>query len=391
MIYNFDQVINRRGTYSVKYDGLPDNMSDVIPLTTADMDFPTAQPVIDAMHRVADFNMYGYSSELCAPELMPAICGWWKRRFNAAITEEQIAVSVGILSAIDVAIQTFTAPGDGIIIQRPVFGFFTSRIEHFQRVVADNHLLCDDSGRYTMDFEDLERKCKDPFNRAMILCNPANPVGRAWTREELEKVCEITRRNHVLLICDEAHCDMIRRGYTHTTILNAAKEPDNIILLSGVNKTFNVAGLMPSFAVIPDPSLRARFVRTRGYANPSAFSIAAMIAGYTQGEEWLDQVNAYIDDTMDFTVEYFKENLPWVKFRRPEGTYCLWLNFEACRLSPDELDRRLLETARVKTSPGKSFDPASTMYRRICVPTPRSVLKTAYDRIADAFSNLPIV
>lgn len=393
MIYDFDTVINRHGTYSSKYDGASffgiSPRPGFIPLMVADMDFATAKPIVDAMHRVADFNLYGYSNDHAEPRFAEAICHWWRKHFEATVLPEQIVYSNGTCEAINCAIQTFTNVGDGVIIQRPVYGHFNGIIEEeCHRKVVDNRLICDD-GYYTMDFELLERQCADPANRAMILCSPANPVGRVWSREELSRVCEITRRHNVLLICDEIHCDLVRQGVTHTTILNVTSDYSNIILISGINKTFNVAGLQASHAIIPDKFLRSRFTAAFGYRTPTPFTIAAVVAGYTQGEEWLEQVRDYIDGNIDFVIEFLGKQMPWVKVRRPQGTYCLWLDFSACGLSPEEIHRRIYDEANVYLQDGYVHDPEQGgCFQRVCTPCARSVLTEAMQRIANAFCDV---
>ena len=385
MKYNFDEVINRRGTWSYTGDSFPEG---TIHLGLADMDFQTAQPIIDAMHRIADFRLYGYTSDSCAPEFAEAIIRWWKKHFDVTFRKNELIYTPGVLPAMSCAIEAFTHPGDGVIIQRPVYGPFNGRILQANRQVTDNHLILNKDGRWTIDFADLEEKCADPHNRAMLLCSPANPVGRVWTKEELEKIWEITHRHHVLLVSDEIHADLVWKGYEQTSIWNAAREYDNVIMISGINKTFNVAGTEPSFVAIRDPFLYARFKKAFGWHDPTPFAIGAMIAGYTEGEEWLEQVKDYIEQNLDFSISVLKEKLPWVKVFRPEGTYCLWMNFEECGLSGEEIQRRIKEDARVIGSEGTRYDPALDKWCRFCIPVPRAVLKEAWERIADAFSDI---
>ena len=396
MIYNFDEVIDRSNTYSFKYDVTklfwPDTPDNCIPMSLADMDFVCPQPIVDAMHKVADFKLYAYTSAFAAPGMMRAICRWWKDKYNTEIDPSHIKYVGKVMDGIECALQEFTNVGDGVIIQRPVYSNFTGTIEYrSHRKVVDNHLIHDGNGYYTMDFEDLEKKCSDPGNRAMVLCSPANPVGRVWKKEELEKVCEITRRHNVLLICDEIHADIRRAGVEFTSIFNAAKDTSNIITFGGINKTFNCAGLHGAFAIIPDTFLRSRFDRANGMKSPTPFGIAAIEAGYTEGDEWLEQVNAYIDGNIDWVISFLHKRMPWVKCYKPEGTYILWVDFSACGLDEKEIHERIFIKAAVRAGDGKSYDPTITnATQRFCIPFPRSIVQEAFERIADAFSDVTI-
>ena len=384
MRYDFDQVIDRRGTYSYKADSIPEGF---IHLGLADMDFQTAEPVIEAIHRVADFQIFGYSSDAHTPEFAEAICFWWEKHFRTVFHPREIIYTPGVLPALSAVIEAFTNPGDGVIIQRPVYGPFTKRIERVGRHVADNHLLPDGQGKWQIDFEDLEKKWSDPMNNLMILCSPANPVGRVWSPDELREICRITEKHGVLMVSDEIHCDIRRKGVRHTSIWEGSGQNENLIMISGINKSFNVAGLEPSFVTIREPRLRARFRQAFGFHDPNPFAIAVMIAAYREGEEWLEQVNSYIDENMLFSGKFFRERMPWLRFTEPEGTYCLWTDWSETGLKETELEDRI-QKAGVVLSMGKNFDPASALYTRFCIASPRSRLREAYERLAEAFSDI---
>jgi len=392
MKYNFDEPVDLKNIYSVKYTSLWHGESagdDVIPLFVADMDFKTAPEILQALHRTVDFGLFGYTAAAAVPDYAQAVCGWWKTRYHCSFAPEAVVYSNGTVTALNNAVCTFTNVGDSIILQRPVYGHFTAAIENdCHRRVVSNHLLRSPDGFYTIDFDDLERKCADPQNRAMVFCSPANPVGRVWTREEIASVCEITRRHNVLLISDEVHCDIRRKGIEHHPILNVAQDLSNIILLTAVNKTFNLAGLQCANAIIPDPFLRARFVQAFGEHEPTQFAISALIAAYREGGDWLDQLNDYLDGNIDFVLDFLKKHLPWVKTRRPEGTYCMWLDFSACGLSDAEIHRRIYRGAKVILQDGTVHDPdQGSGFQRICVPCPRAVLRQSMERIAAQFTD----
>lgn len=391
MKYNFDEIINRYGTYCIKYDGLknivPTANENTIPLFVADMDLKTSQPIIDAMHRVADFGMWGYSSTDAEPNYNKAVIRWFKDKHNLDINPEEITYSNGTIEAINSIIKAFSKVGDGIILCRPVYGHFTECIEEdTHRKVVDCHLIKDENDDYVLNYEDIEKKCSISNNRILIMSSPHNPIGRVWKKEELNKLAKICKRYNVLLVSDEVHCDIVRKNIIHTPIYNAVDDYSNIIMLTAINKTFNLAGLQCSNVIIKDKFLRDRFLNEFGHRSPTPFTLAALIAAYTESDEWLDQVNDYIDENIDFTIHYLKKNIPWVKVKKPEGTYCLWLDFSECGLSGEEIHTRIYEKANVILQDGIVHDPKFGQYcQRVCVPVARSILKQALDRIKEQF------
>ena len=311
MKYNFDEIVNRRGTYSIKWDGgevikkmgLTDRYDEeTIPLFTADMDLPVPQPLIDALHKTVDHRIFGYS--IFPDEYYEAIQHWFKKRHDWEIKKEEIIYSPGTVHALNVAVRAFTEPGDGVIIQRPVYPPFTSAIEANGRKVVNNALKCDEEGYYSIDFEDFEAKAKDENTKMFILCNPHNPTGRVFNREELKKLSDICAENNVLIVADEIHGDLIRRNQTFIPIAKAAENDDHIITFTAINKTFNVAGLHCTNVIIPNPELRKTFSKVMGMHLPSPFTISALIAVYNEGEEWLEQLKEYIDGTMEWVEQF---------------------------------------------------------------------------------------
>lgn len=398
MKYDFDKVISRYGTYCSKYDGLksmfPNANEDSIPLMVADMDFRTAEPILEALKKTVDFQMFGYTMAPCCPDYAPAVCNWWKKRFDTELKPEWIQNSPGTVAAIDAAIELFTLPGDGIIVQRPVYGHFSQDIEKLHRVPVSNHLISDGNGNYQIDFDDLEEKCAQANNTMMILCSPANPVGRIWTSEELNKVAEITRRHGVLLISDEVHCDITRKGEKHLPIVKAVEDTINIIMMTAINKTFNLAGLECSNIIIPNPTLKERFTsHFNSMELTTPFAISALLAAYNdpESENWLNQVNDYIDGNIQFAMDFFKEKMPWVKTYIPQATYCIWVDFSESGLSGDEIHDRIYNKANVYSQDGAVHDPEEgEHFQRFCVPCARSVLKEALERIAEVFTDIEV-
>ncbi len=392
MKYDFDTVIDRRHTSSMKWCpgkmieemGITERFDDdTIAVFTADMDFRCAKPIIDAMEKVADHGIFGYSGIKGRAEYNRAVCRWFKKRHNWSFDEEAVLFVNGTVKALEIAIQAYTKRGDGILITRPVYGPFTNAIERHQRRVINSDLINED-GYYTMDFEDIEKKAEGQDISMFILSSPQNPTGRVWTYEELKRLADICERNHVLLVSDEVHCDIVRKDVRFVPAAKAGRA-ENTISLTAINKTFNCAGLACSHAIISDDGLRGRF-SALNESMPNPFGIEAVIAAYTKGEEWLDQLNAYLDGTIDWAVDFIHKRLPGVKVWKPEGTYVLWMDFKDTGLSPDEVHDWIYNKANVCLEPGEMFDPLyGRSFERICIPTPRSVIKEAFYRIEEQF------
>ena len=273
MKYNFDEIIDRHGTYSAKWAG--DMFSefmgmemrwdkDTIPMMTADMDMACPPKLVQAMHRVADHRIYGYTMHLAEPRYNQSIVDWYKRRYNTELKPEWINYSDGSVTSIDCLVEATTNIGDGVIITPPVYGHFYSMIEeemHGRKVVS-SHLINQD-GYYTMNWEDFEEKCAVPTNRVFLLCSPSNPIGRVWTLEELRRMVENCQRHHVLLISDEIHSDIVRKGVRHHPILSVTDDYRGLVMVVRINKSFNVAGLHASNIVIPDMELRKIFANCK--------------------------------------------------------------------------------------------------------------------------------
>ncbi len=395
MKYNFDEVVNRRNTYSLKWDGgdlirqfgITERYDhESIPLFTADMDLPVAQPLIDALHKTVDHRIFGYS--VFPNEYYQSIQHWFKRRYDWAIKKEEIVYSPGTVHALNVAVKAFTKPGDGVIIQRPVYPPFTAAIEKNGRIVRNNALKCDSTGYYTIDFEDFEEKAKEDQTTMFILCNPHNPVGRIFTEEELEKLSAICKEHNVLIIADEIHGDLLRNGQTFIPMVQAVSNSDHIITCTAINKTFNVAGLHCTNVIISNPELKNTFSDAMGMHLPSPFMVSALIALYNDGEEWLEQLNDYLDQTMEYVKNFLREKMPTVKVNIPEGTYVMWLDFRGYGLSSNEIHDRIYNRANVILEDGEMFGKEGDGYQRICIPSPRPIIQEALERIAIQFQDL---
>lgn len=393
--YDFDQIVNRRDTYSIKWDGenvikekgLTDRYdTDTLPLFTADMDLPVSQPIVEALHKTVDNRIYGYS--VLPGEYYEAIQYWFKRRHNWNINKEEIVYSPGTVHALNVAVRAFTNPSDGIMIQRPVYPPFMQAIEDNNRKVKNNALLKNEDGYYSIDFDDFEEKAKDKQTKMFILCNPHNPTGRIFSDEDLKRMAKICHENNVLIIADEIHGDLIRSYKTFTPIACVADNDDHIVTLTAINKTFNVAGLHCSNAIIPNSRRRKIFKDELGNQMPSPFSISALIAAYNAGVDWLEQLKKYLDETMAFVKSFMDEKMPKVKVNIPEGTYVVWLDFSGYGISPEEVHDRIYNKANVILQDGFMFGAEGRNFQRICIPSPRSVIHEALNRIEREFSDL---
>ncbi|MGE7926662.1 MalY/PatB family protein [Lysinibacillus xylanilyticus] len=395
MKYNFDEVVNRRNTYSLKWDGedLIKTMGyterydyETIPLFTADMDLPAPQPLIDALHKTVDHRIFGYS--VFPDEYFESIQLWFKKRHDWTIKREEIVYSPGTVHALNIAIKALTKPDEGIIIQRPVYPPFTAAIEGNGRVVRNNTLKCDAEGYYSIDFEDFEAKAKEENTTMFILCNPHNPTGRILTCEELKRLSDICEENNVIIIADEIHGDLIRRNQKFIPIAKVAKSTDHIITCTAINKTFNVAGLHCTNVIISNPEIRIIFSDTMGMQLPSPFTISALIAVYNDGEEWLKQLTEYMDDTMAYVKNYLAEKMPTVKVRIPEGTYVMWMDFSGYGIPAQDVHDRIYNKANVLLEDGHLFGIEGEDFQRICIPSPRPLIKEALERIAIEFQEI---
>ncbi|MBY0098053.1 MalY/PatB family protein [Mesobacillus maritimus] len=395
MKYNFDEVVNRRNTYSMKWDGgeflkqvgLTERYDEeTIPLFTADMDLPVPQPLLDALHKTVDHKIFGYS--IFPPEYFEAIQHWFKKRHDRDIKKEEIVYSPGTVHAVNVAVRALTKPGDGIIIQRPVYPPFTSAVEGNGRIVRNNALKADENGYYTIDFEDFEAKAKEENTTMFILCNPHNPVGRIFKEEELKRLSDICAENGVIIVADEIHGDLIRQNQTFTPIAKVANQLDHIVTCTAINKTFNVAGLHCTNVIITNPEVRKTFSKAMGMHLPSPFTVSALIAAYREGEDWLEQLKEYLDGTMEWVVNFLAENMPNVKVTIPEGTYVMWMDFSRYNLTPEEVHDRIYNKANVLLEDGKMFGEEGLQYQRICLPSPRPIIKEAFERIAKEFADV---
>ena len=383
---NFDEVVNRKNTKCLKYDfavkrGYPEG---ILPLWVADMDFKTSSYVEDALTSLAAHNIYGYTNTQDGDGFFEAVSGWMKRHHDFDVYPEWHVKTPGVCFAIANAIRAVTNPGDAVIIQEPVYYPFRLIILQNKRKPVINELRCDEAGNYSMDYDDFERKIIENNVKLFILCNPHNPVGRVWTKEELLTVGEICKRHGVIVFSDEIHFDFIWEG-KHTIFQEADSSfKDFTITATAPSKTFNLAGLQQSNIFIPNEEIRRKFeweYHVTGLDEPNAAGIAAAQAVYENGDEWYEAVKKYILGNIDFADDFIKNELPGVTMNRPEGTYLIWPDFRPLGFSADQLEDLIVNKAGLWLDRGKLFGRSGEGFERINVACPRVVLEEALNRI----------
>lgn len=390
MKYDFDEIIPREGTNCIKYDGREwiFKTDDVLPLWVADMDFRTPGFIVDAIKKRADHEIYGYSFK---PEsYYNSIIGWMKHRHNWEIKKEWISSSPGVVAGLTLAIETFSKPGDEVIVQPPVYFPFFDSVKGTRRNLVENPLK-PENGRYTFDFDDLKSKISEK-TRLLLLCNPQNPGGMVWTKNELEELSAICLENNVTVISDEIHSDLVYGGHTHIPFTRVSEEAaKNSIVFMAPSKTFNVAGLSSSVAIIPNKNNFARYERALNVGHlgmGNIFGTVALEAAYSHGDEWLDQMMDYLSGNYIFLEKFIADKLPKVKVMKPEATYLIWLDFREYGMNDKELFQFTIDEAKVGLNNGAKFGTGGDGWLRLNIGCPRSILKEALHRLEKAFSKL---
>ncbi len=388
--FNFDEIIDRHGTSCLKYDfaeerGYP---KDILPFWVADMDFRTPQPVIDALVKASQFGIFGYTDP--KESYKQVLVDWFTKRHGWTPKTEDLVMTPGVVFAIAAAIQSFTKPGDAVLIQSPVYYPFSEEIQQNGRRIADSPLLLKDM-HYEIDFDDVEKKIADENVKLFLLCNPHNPGGRVYTREELSKLGEICLKHKVTILCDEIHEEFVYAPHKHTPIASISKElADITVTCTAPSKTFNLAGLQCSNIFISNPELREKFINTAGkfgYSQPNTMAVVAAEAAYKYGAPWLDALLEYLQKNIDRSIEFLGRELPKVQVMRPEGTYLLWIDFSAYGLSDEELDNIIIHKANLWLDSGHIFGKPGSGFQRINLAEPWSVVENGLQHLAAAFKD----
>jgi cystathionine beta-lyase len=388
--YNFDEIVPREGTNCIKYDAREKMFGNgsVLPLWVADMDFKTPDFIADAVKKRAEHEIYGYTFK--PDSYFSSIVGWMKRRHNWEIQKEWISFSPGVVAGLTLAVETFSKPGDEVLVQPPVYFPFFDTVKGTKRKMVENPLKLR-NGRYTFDFDDLKSKISEN-TRLLLLCNPQNPGGMVWTKEELQELSDICLENKIMVISDEIHSDLIFNGYKHTPFATLSEEAaQNCMICMAPSKTFNVAGLSTSLVIIPNKTLFNRYERTMGVGHlgmGNIFGSVALEAAYTHGDEWLEQMLVYLWDNFRLLDDFFKSRLPKVRVMKPEATYLVWLDFTAYGMNDTKLLKFVVEQAGVGLNNGGKFGTGGDGWLRINIGCPRSILKEALESLGKAFAQL---
>lgn len=402
MQYNFDEYIDRRGTNSAKFDEQDEKYGckDMIHLGVADMDFRSPEPIIEAMRRIVEKGVFGYT--VLPGRYESLVCNWMESRYGVRAEPDWVVFSPRINMAMNMAVETFTGPEDGIVLHTPAYTALWDAVIKYGRTLIESPLVLErergEGGggkeeavpRYRMEFEDLRKRLKKAQEqkrpaKMLLFCNPQNPTGRVWTRQELSEVVKLCNEFGLLLISDEIHSDFIRPGFTFTSMLSFAGELTNgLIVCNSVTKTFNVPGVILSNMIIPDRAVREAMKRTAdrwGIHNPNIFAAGILEAAYTECAGWIGQINEYIEKNRRFVTEYLEAHLPGLQVIPSEGTYLLWVSTEGLCRSPEEIEEFFDRRAKVSVYMGGRYGRRTEQFIRINLAAPCGVLEEALGRI----------
>ena len=387
MKYDFDKIIDRRNTNSYKWDLVKEK--GVIPMWVADMDFPTAPAIIEALQKRVTHGIFGYT--LVPDTYYEAIINWFSRRHQWQIEQSWILYTSGVVPALSSTLKAITMPGEKVLVQTPVYNCFFSSIQNNGCKIIENELKRVGNYTYEIDFDDFERKCADEKTTAFILCNPHNPAGRVWKKEELERMNDICLRHGVKVIADEIHCELVMPGSQYIPFASISKAcRDNSVTLNSPTKAFNIAGLQIANIICPDANLRRRIDRAiniNEVCDVNPFGVIALQAAYNEGEEWLDELNQYLWENYQALKDFFATELPQVRVTKLEGTYLVWLDILGIELSSDEAYEQLMKDGKVFVNSGTMYGrKAGQGFLRINIACPRKTLMQGLARIGSVLS-----
>ena len=390
MKYDLDKVYERRGTNSLKWDFFKErgHSEDELPLWVADMDFPSPDPVREALKQTAEKGFFGYTVEKY--EEKKAVSDWLLCRHGYGPDPEDIIFAPGVVFALTSAVRALTEPGDAVMVSQPVYYPFFALVRDTGRKLVINTLVHDEKGHYSFDFEAFEKEIKDNAVKAYILCSPANPVGRVWKEEELKTIGDICLRNNVTVLSDEIHADFVYEDNKHIPFASVSEEfEENSVTFTSPSKTFNIAGLQIAEVIARDGEKRKRIkrcIRDTGYAEVSITGLAAMKAAYTQCDDWVDEVVSYIHENIIFMEDYLKENMPVLKMTHPEGTYLPWVDCKGLGPDVSALEDLIRNKAKLWLDGGYIFGDAGNLFQRFNAACPRSILAEALSRLKNAIN-----
>lgn len=386
-MYNFDEIIDRKNTSSVKYEEMDLNFGkkDLMPFWVADMDFRSPDFIISTLIKRAEHGVFGYTKRM--PEYYNAVINWLKVRHGLETKRENIEYAPGVVFALNMMIRLFTEEKDKIIIQSPVYYPFFNVVKGNNRTLVENPLIVKD-GRYTMDFEDLKVKASDPDCKMFILCSPHNPVGRVWSREELEELGRICIDNNVLIVSDEIHFDLVFKPNKHIPFASISEEfRMNSITCTAPSKTFNIAGLHSAYCIIYDEEKMERYRKELGLLDlnrSNSFSREATQVAYEKGHQWVDELVEYIKGNMEFVYDYISKNIQGIKPLKMEGTYLMWLDCRGLGLDEKGIDDLFVNGAEIALDSGYWFGESGRGFMRINLACSRTMLKEALEKLSEA-------
>lgn len=387
--YNFDKIIKRNEHLSKKWTDwscLAHEKIDpeVLPMWIADMEFQVAEEIISELQKTLDYRVLGYDAPCCT--FFEPFINWQKNKFNWNLEKKYFSCTPGVVPGIASAINTFTEKGDKILIQPPVYYPFFKVIEENKRTLVENNLIIKDD-MYQIDFSDFEKKLSE--SKMFILCSPHNPVGRVWQKEELLEISRLCIKYDVILVSDEIHSDLCIRSNKHYPIASISSDDLKVITFMAPSKSFNVAGLAQSVAIIKNPKLKELFdnqLAATGLMHMASFGITGFKASYKYGEKWLEEALEYIEKNADFVEDYLRKNIPEIVFYKLQGTFLMWLDFSKFNLKTEELDKLLFEKGKILLEPGIKFGSPGKNHYRLNIACPRTMLEDALSRIKTAIS-----
>lgn len=389
MKYDFDEIVPREHTDCFKFDNVKEifGTEDVIPMWIADMDFKTPPFIVETIRKRLEHEVLGYT--FTNSSWKPAIQNWVSRRYGWDVSSGEIGFVGGIVPAISFALQCFTAPGDKVLIQPPVYPPYHNVTKELGRTLVTNPLKLV-NGQLEVDFTDFEEKVKGC--KLFLLCNPHNPCGRVWSKAELQRMCDICVQNNVLIVSDEIHCDMTFKGFTHTPFATVSEDAkNNSITFMAASKTFNIAGLKSSYHIIQNDGLRRQyndFLRKNELDSAHLFATAPVATAYNEGDEWLSQMLEYVEANIDYMEDFLKANMPKLDMIRPQASFLVFLDARALGLPHDELVRFFIREAKVGMNDGATFGEGGSGFMRMNLGCPRSVLKKALEQIKSAYDKI---
>lgn len=388
-MYNFDKVIERKNTNSIKFDGQKNQDPMMIPMWVADMDFETLPEVKEALERRAKHGIFGYASP--TDSYYQSVINWMSRRHHFEIEKDWIVTTTGVVTALKLAVRAYTQVGDKVMIMKPVYYPFDSSIEVNQRVIVECPLILENH-HYRCDFKLFEKTIVDNHVKMFILCNPHNPIGKVWTKEELYQIGKICQKHHVIVVSDEIHMDFVYQGHQHIPFYNVDETfKEFTIICTAPSKTFNLAALQTSNIIIANKDLRKVFIKEKnasGVTDPNIFGLDACEAAYTFGDQWVNELVEYLQGNIHFMKDFLEKRLPDFQLIEPEGLYLIWVDMRSLGMDKDELEEFMLNQAHLWLDEGYIFGTGGEGFERFNIACPRTVLQRALEQLEKAVQEI---